>query len=155
MKSKIIAAVFLLSILSVSGCGSSESSSSQEDQAKDAVTGYLQAVKDKNGEEFCLSVSSDNIDSMLEQIKTAGIKGLEVGTSCADVMNTVFDLSTDTISEEDVEQVKEGLDKAEVTIEGNKATIELPEGTAVNDGDDTVNLVREDGTWKVNAEVTK
>ena len=118
--------------LAVAACGSG---GGDEEQVKDRVNGFYDALADKKADEACDSLSEGARNSLTKSGQAFGGKGKE--RNCEDMMGILFTLAGKNIDQ--LGDTKVG----KVKVDGDKATVAVEQGKTKG----TIPLVKEDGDW--------
>jgi ketosteroid isomerase-like protein len=126
--SKIGLAIAVAAIIGV-GCGGG---GSDEDQVRDVVTSFVEAGKNRDAEEACSLLASD-------QVKV--VERLGHGADCEQVLGGI--LAKAQVSGTD-------LKIEDVRVEGDRATVDATvKASGASPRAESILLIKEDGEWKL------
>jgi hypothetical protein len=136
-------ALLAATALAVGGCGGDDdegggsTGGGQEEQVRAAVHGYLTAVAEGDGDAACELLSAASratVERLAEQVDAEGcVEAFENAVAQAEV------------DPDAAREVLDGLEIADVDIDGDRATVSIRRDGAEESGA----LVREDGAWRV------
>ena len=113
----------------VTGCGGA---GSDEDQVRDVVTSFVEAGKDRDAEEACSLLASD-------QVKV--VERLGHGADCEQVLGGFFANADAAGTEVKIEDVR---------VEGDRATVDATvKAGSFGPKAESILVVREGGEWKL------
>ena len=113
----------------VTGCGGA---GSDEDQVRDVVTSFVEAGKDRDAEEACSLLASDQVKA---------VERLGGGADCEQVLGGI--LAKAQVSGTD-------LKIEDVRVEGDRATVDATvKASGASPRAESILLIKEDGEWKL------
>lgn len=118
--------------LIAAGCGGDDDSTSEEAQSpSDVVAAFYAATADGDNEELCSYFSEETAQQAAEE---------EDADSCEEAAES-------GLGDDETAALAETVEVGEEKIDGDTATVEV--SSSEQEGTGTINLVQEDGEWKI------